>query len=103
MWRHGIDTRAPDEDVYGDPLMTVNLSVWQSVEHLKNFVYRGFHRDVFRRRKEWFTESGVVLWWIPAGSIPSLAEGRDRLQHLRANGPSSIGFRLREDDPHRYC
>lgn len=96
MWRHGIDTRAPDEDVYGDPLMTVNLSVWQSVEHLKNYVYRGFHRDVFRRRKEWFTESGVVLWWVKIGERPTLQEGKRRLDGYVATGPTGDHFGFRE-------
>jgi hypothetical protein len=98
VWRHGIDTRAPDEDVYGDPLMTVNLSVWQSVEHLMQYVYRGFHRDVFRRRKEWFTDSGVVLWWVEPGERPTLHEGKRRLDGYVANGPTLDHFGFREVD-----
>ncbi len=96
MWRHGIDTRAPDEDIYGDPLMTVNLSVWQSIDHLKNYVYRGFHRDVFRRRKEWFDYSAVVLWWVNHEDRPALHEGKRRLDHYLANGASDMGFGFRE-------
>jgi len=96
VWRHGIDTRAPDEDVYGDPLVTVNLSVWQSVEHLKNYVYRGFHRDVFRRRKEWFDSSAVVLWWVEPHERPTLQEGKQRLDEYVEHGPSDTGFGFRE-------
>ncbi len=96
MWRHGIDTRAPDEDIYGDPLMTVNLSVWQSIDHLKNYVYRGFHRDVFRRRKEWFDYSAVVLWWVNHEDRPAFHEGKRRLDHYLANGASDMGFGFRE-------
>ena len=96
VWRHGIDTRAPDEDVYGDPLVTVNLSVWVSVEHLKNYVYGGFHRDVFRRRKEWFDSSGVVLWWVEQHDRPSLEDGKRRLDHYLAHGASEMGFGFRD-------
>lgn len=96
VWRHGIDTRSPDEDVYGDPMMTVNLSVWQSIDHLRNYVYRGFHRDVFRRRKEWFDSSAVVLWWVDIAERPSLEEGKRRLDHYLLNGPSDVGFGFRE-------
>ncbi len=96
VWRHGIDTRAPDEDIYGDPLMTVNLSVWQSIDHLKDYVYRGFHRDVFRRRKEWFDYSAVVLWWVNHEDRPALHEGKRRLDHYLANGASDMGFGFRE-------
>ena len=96
IWRHGIDTRAPEEDVYGDPYVTVNLSVWDSVENLKNYVYGGFHRDVFRRRKEWFESSGVVLWWVDEHERPSLREGKRRLDHYLAHGASEIGFGFRD-------
>lgn len=101
VWRHGIDTRAPDEDVYGDPLVTVNLSVWVSVEHLKDYVYGGFHRDVFRRRKEWFDSSAVVLWWVDPGERPSLGEGKSRLDHYLAHGASDTGFGFRDVGRHR--
>jgi len=108
VWRHGIDTRAPDEDVYGGPLVTVNLSVWVSVDHLKEYVYRGFHRDVFRRRTEWFESSAVVLWWAAADERPTLTEGKRRLDHYLAHGASETGFGFRDvakfsagDRPHR--
>lgn len=100
VWRHGIDTRAPDEDVYGDPLVTVNLSVWLSVEHLRGYVYSGFHRDVFRRRKEWFDSSAVVLWWVDEGERPTLAEGKRRLGHYLAHGASDAGFGFRDLGSH---
>lgn len=96
VWRHGIDTRAPDEDVYNDPLVTVNLSVWVTVDDLKNYVYGGFHRDVFRRRKEWFDSSAVVLWWVDEGVRPPLEEGRRRLDHYMAHGASDTGFGFRD-------
>ena len=96
IWRHGIDTRAPEEDVYGDPYVTVNLSVWDSVANLKNYVYGGLHRDVFRRRKEWFESSAVVLWWVDEHERPSLGEGKRRLDHYLAHGGSEIGFGFRD-------
>ena len=76
--------------------MTVNLSVWVSVEHLKNYVYGGFHRDVFRRRKEWFDSSGVVLWWVERHERPSLEDGKRRLEHYLAHGASETGFGFRD-------
>ena len=38
VWRLQTDSgNATDIDVFGDPLEIVNLSVWESVEHLKAF------------------------------------------------------------------
>lgn len=95
VWRHGIDSRDSSTSVYDDPLTLVNMSVWETAGHLRDYAYRGFHRDVFRRRGEWFDWSGAVMWWIPAGTIPTLAEGVQRLEHLRRHGPTPYGFEMR--------
>lgn len=73
----------------------VNLSVWRSVEELRDFAYRSVHVDFIRRREEWFRrlrEPVVVLWWVPAGHRPSVEEAAARLRQLRAEGPSAAAF-----------
>ena len=81
----------------------VNMSVWQSLEALRDFVYRnGPHLDFMRRRREWFRpmpEQHLVLWWIPAGHIPALDEGLARLDLLQAEGPGPQAFTFREPYP----
>jgi hypothetical protein len=95
VWRHGIDSRDSSTSVYDDPLWLVNMSVWESPSHLRDYAYRGFHRDVFRRRGEWFDDSGAVMWWIAAGTIPTLAEGRRRLEYFERHGSTPYGFEMR--------
>ena len=84
------------------PGFMVNMSVWEDLEALRDFVYRnGPHLDFMRRRREWFhrmAEQHLVLWWIPAGHIPSLDEGLDRLDLLEREGPGPRAFTFR--DPH---
>jgi len=78
-----------------DPLVLVNMSVWTGPEALKNFSYRSRHVEVFRRRAEWFEPqkpAPYCLWWVPAGHRPTVAEGRERLEHYRAHGPSQHAF-----------
>ena len=63
--------------------MIVNLSVWESIEALRAFAYTApEHKAVLRRRREWFEsiDPYLVLWWIPAGHIPTVeeAEGAPR-------------------------
>ncbi|WP_406441129.1 DUF3291 domain-containing protein [Streptomyces sp. NBC_00631] len=73
----------------------VNLTVWETQEALWNFTYRSEHLDVIRRRREWFerhVEAHLVLWWVPAGHIPTTGEALDRLADLRAHGPSARAF-----------
>lgn len=93
VWRHGIDSRDTADTAYDDPAVLVNASVWESPGHLRDYVYRGLHRDVFRRRGEWFVESASVMWWIPAGTIPTLDECKDRLAFYERFGPTPYAFR----------
>ncbi|MFD7414117.1 DUF3291 domain-containing protein [Kitasatospora purpeofusca] len=73
----------------------VNLSVWENQEVLWEFAYRSGHLEAMRRRREWFArhvEAHLVLWWVPAGHRPDVAEALERLAHLRAHGPSPRAF-----------
>ncbi|HEU5160426.1 MAG TPA: DUF3291 domain-containing protein [Streptosporangiaceae bacterium] len=82
----------------GDDVV-VNFSVWESRQALWDFAYRSGHLDVMRRRREWFHRPGgahLVLWWIPAGHIPSVDEAVERLRLLRADGPSPRAFTFRD-------
>ena len=84
------------------PDIVVNLTVWETVETFRDFVYRSAHLEPMRRRREWFPPYGapsLVLWWIPAGTLPTLAEGWERLELLTRDGPSLDAFTLKEPFP----
>jgi hypothetical protein len=70
------------------------MSVWESIDALANFVYRSDHIAVMRRRREWFERivNHMVLWWVPVGHEPSVAEAEKRLKHLREYGPTPYAF-----------
>ena len=81
--------------VYDDDFVIVNLTVWESVEALREYVYKSAHRGVLRDRKRWFQKFDgpyYALWWIPAAHIPSAEEGKQRLEHLREHGDSAYAF-----------
>jgi len=87
---------------FADERMAINLSVWESLEALQQFVYRSAHVGPLRDRKEWFEpiEGPILaLWWIPAGHVPMVAEAQERLQHLSEHGPSSHAFTFRTPFP----
>ncbi|MBY8873782.1 DUF3291 domain-containing protein [Micromonospora sp. PLK6-60] len=84
------------------PDVIVNLTVWQSVESLRGFVYRSAHLEPMRRRREWFVPLDgphLVLWWIPADALPTITEAAERLALLHRDGPSAAAFTLREPHP----
>ena len=96
VWR--LQTDAGDATSlrpYDDDRILFNLSVWATPEDLREFVYRSAHAGVMRQRKSWFERfDGMyyALWWVPDGHIPSIAEAKDRLEHLRAHGESAHAF-----------
>ena len=96
VWRHGIDSREVDDTAYDDPHVLVNASVWESFEQLRDYAFRGWHRDVFKRRAEWFVSSAATMWWVPAGHVPSLHECVARLAFQHHHGPSPYAFGMNE-------
>jgi hypothetical protein len=94
-WRLATDDgRATSLRPFGEDVI-VNMSVWRDLNALRKFVYESAHTEIMRRRREWFArvaQAYAVLWWVPAGHRPSLAEAGDRLEQLRQHGPSSAAF-----------
>ncbi len=96
VWRlqsaSGNATDIPFDD---DPTVMVNMSVWESFESLRNYVYHSDHMRVLRDRAKWFEKMDkphYCLWWVPAGHIPSVAEGRDRVEHYQRRGSTQYSF-----------
>jgi hypothetical protein len=100
VWRlQGEGSDATSLRPFEDDFIIVNMSVWQNLESLKNYVYKSAHTDILKRRAEWFEkvqEAMVVMWWIPQGHIPTVTEAKERLEHLRAHGSSEFAFSFRE-------
>ncbi len=103
VWRLQTDDgNATAYRAFEDERALVNLTVWESLDALADFVYRSAHVDVMRRRAEWFErmpEAYLVLWWVPAGHRPTLAEAEERLLRLRAHGPAPDAFTVRHSFP----
>ena len=86
VWRlQGDNGNAMGLKVYDDPRMLPNLTVWENVEALERFVWKTVHSRFYGRRAEWFEhiETPLVLWHVPAGHKPDMAEGVARLDHLQ--------------------
>ncbi len=106
IWR--LQTESGDSTalrVFDDPLLLVNMSVWEDIEALRNFVYKSFHVELIRDREAWFhkmTEAHQVLWWVEAGHIPGIDEAKGKLDNLSTNGVSQQAFTFGQpfDAPH---
>ena len=96
VWRLKSESGNATDIAYNDdPFVIVNMSVWESLEALRTYAYKSDHAKVFRDRAKWFErfeKSSYCLWWIPLGHIPSVAEGRERLEHYQKNGATPYSF-----------
>jgi hypothetical protein len=83
---------------FDDENLLVNMSVWEDVAALNRYVYHSAHVEIMRRRREWFErmeQAFLVLWWVPRGHVPSVAEAVAKLELLRKNGSSAEAFTFR--------
>jgi len=96
VWRlTGEGNSATDIQPTVDPLLLMNMSVWTDAESLFDFVYRTSHTPVMAKRRDWFERfdgAFKALWWIPAGTIPTINDGLSRLWHLDRFGPTPHAF-----------
>jgi hypothetical protein len=103
VWRHqtaeGNSTAVRPRE---DQSVIINFTVWESIEQLFEFAFHSGHVEVYRKRRKWFEEVGwayAVLWWVPAGHIPTVDEAEERLRHLDAYGPSPYAFTFKQRFP----
>lgn len=94
VWRlQDDDGNATSFRAFDDDTLLINMSLWESLEALRGFVYSGEHLAFMRRRREWFDkidEQHIVLWWTD--DIPTIPEAKRRLELLTANGPTADAF-----------
>lgn len=99
VWRLKTDGGdATSIRVFADDQIILNMSVWESMEALSNYVYRSGHKDVLRQRRQWadrFEGVQAAMWWIRAGTVPEPSEAVARLDHLSRVGPSAYAFTFR--------
>lgn len=82
-----------------DDRILINMSVWESLETLRQYVYKSAHAELLRQRENWFEKfSGiyVALWWVPAGHRPGVDEATKRLAHLEQHGPTEFAFTFKK-------
>ena len=79
----------------GDPRYVPNLTVWETAAQLETFVFKTLHAKFMERRAEWFEALETmhfVMWWVPDGHKPTLAEALAKLAQLQSNGETPAAF-----------
>jgi len=85
-----------------DDRILLNMSVWETVESLRNYVYRTIHAELLKQREQWFEKFAgpyLALWWVPAGHLPGVDEAKKRIAHLDKHGPTQFAFTFKNVFP----
>ena len=87
---------------FPDNSLLINVSVWEDVKSLEQYVYHSMHVEIMKRKREWFHHFNgfyYALWWIKSGAFPSAQEAANKLEQLQANGPSQKVFTFKKAYP----
>lgn len=99
VWRLKTDEgNATAIRAYEDDRVLFNMSVWESIDALHQYVYRGAHAQPLRERRSWFEPMegpSLVLWWIRAGHVPTVEEAKGRFEFLKTFGATRDAFTFR--------
>jgi len=89
--------KAFEWDLDGSAGVITNMSVWESFEALKDFVYSPTHLEALRQKRNWFHKAAgatTALWWIPTEYVPTLEDAESRIRTIREHGPTLEAFDL---------
>lgn len=99
MWRLDDDAMETEQlsamgAFQSDPLVASTLSLWRDAESFVDFTLNTLHGRFMAQAADWFRagESGMVLWWQPQGSLPTVTDGRARYARMRDEGEGPHGF-----------
>ena len=96
VWRHvTVDNDSEAKQIFREPNLVFNLSLWESRKALHEFAYKSDHAVILRQRGDWFVPMNTpvfALWWQPAGILQTINETKHRLDCLHISGPTKDAF-----------
>ncbi len=98
----GFVWRVPDEEMaeglarHGyDGLTSATVSVRTDVEAMKAYTFGEMHGKFLHRASEWFESidrPSYVIRPVQAGQVPTLAQAKEKLDRLAAEGSSEMAY-----------
>lgn len=103
VWR--FQTKAGDATYlrpFDDKRILFNMSVWETLEDLRSYVYTSKHVELLKSKANWFKkldDAHLALWWILKGHTPSVEEALEKLCFMKIKGPSPDAFTFAKPYP----
>ena len=83
---------------YEDERIIVNMSVWETIDQLRAYVYSSAHAELLKQRRDWFEK----FEGVDAGAVvdsrrphPDGRGGERAARVARAHGPTPFAFTFR--------
>jgi heme-degrading monooxygenase HmoA len=86
-------------DRQGSAGIIINMSVWDSMASLSQWVRGPFHRAILVQRRKWFervSEATTALWWVEECHQPTILDAESRVLHLRQYGSTPTAFTFKD-------
>ncbi len=100
VWRLVDDANnATSLRIIDDEYLIVNMSVWESMDHLFSFTYQSDHLEIFKRKKEWFSriaKAHLACWWVAENYKPTIRDAEQRLEYLDVHGETPLAFTFKK-------
>ena len=80
---------------FDNQLIIFNMTVWETFEDLKRFVFNQVHSAVMQDRDKWFDKMPTqvsVMWWVKVGERPTIAQARENHDLIHQIGPTAQAF-----------
>ena len=80
---------------FDNQLIIFNMTVWETFEDLKHFVFNQIHSAVMTDKDKWFDKmpSQVsVMWWVKNGERPTIADALLKIELINKADPSALAF-----------
>ncbi len=94
-----------DDDAY----TPVNLSVWDTIDDLYDYVYKTTHGEMLLRKADWLAkmqQMRTAIWYVAPDHLPSIKEACERMAMLQKEGETPLAFtfkkRFSEEDSLNY-
>ena len=96
IWRIRDDDAAMQLQALGfDNKLSATVSVWETERALREYTFKSLHGQFIDRKREWFEDvegPQLVIWKVDPDAQPTFGEAFERLEILKANGPSSAAY-----------
>ena len=100
VWHYDYDPHSKIlDELFGVERIIFNMTVWETIDDLKDFAFKNLHSEVMKRRAEWFYQlpgNTSVLWRVQEQHRPTIEEAKNRFDMLNELGPTADGFTFAE-------